>query len=91
LTLLQYLYDRSGIPGGRIGLDPKGIMRALRITVERFAEDSASLAAHGFAGRRCLRGADGAASSTCSAIWVTSKGEDYLEQSQTGPTTRPRV
>jgi hypothetical protein len=86
LTLLQYLHDHAGVAGGRIGLDPKAIKRELRISVTRLAEDSASLAAHGFAGVRHTRpGADDVPSTTCSAIWVTSKGQDYLRRSQSGP------
>jgi hypothetical protein len=88
LTLLQYLHQHAGISGGRIGLDPKAIRRDLRINMPRLAEDSASLAAHGFAGVRHTRpGADDVPSSTCSAIWVTSKGEDYLRRSQSSHAT----
>lgn len=86
LTLLQYLHEHSGGSGRRIGLDPMHIRRGLRISPTRFAEDSASLGAHGFVGVRCLRpDADDVPSATCSAIWVTSKGEDYLRRSHPGP------
>jgi hypothetical protein len=82
LTLLQYLHDRSGIAGARFGLDPKFVKRGLRISVTQFARDSASLAARGLAAVRYARSCAGAVPpSTCSAIWVTSKGEDYLKQS----------
>jgi hypothetical protein len=83
LTLLQYLHDRSGIPGARFGLDPKFVKRGLRISVTQFDRDSASLATHGLAAVRYARSSDGdVPSSTCSAIWVTSKGEDYLRASR---------
>src|SRR5688572_28735722 len=86
LTLLQHLHEHGGVAGGRIGLDPKVIKRDLRISMTRLEEDSASLAAHGFAGVRHTRpGADNASPSTCSAIWVTSKGQAYLRRSQSGP------
>ena len=86
LTLLQYLHEHSGVSGGRIGLDPKPITRELRISMTQLAEHSAALAAHGFAGVRHTRpGADEVPSSTCSAIWVTSKGQDYLRRSQSRP------
>jgi hypothetical protein len=86
LTLLTYLHEHSGLRGGRIGLDPKAIKRELRISAARLAMDSASLAAHGFAGVRHVRtGPDERPSSTCSAIWVTIKGEDYLTRSRRRP------
>jgi hypothetical protein len=81
LTLLKYLHDRSGIPGARFGLDPKFVKRGLRISVTQFARDSAALAVRGFAAVRYARSDAGdVPSSTCSAIWVTSKGEDYLKE-----------
>jgi hypothetical protein len=82
LKLLQYLHERSGSSGARISLNPRAIMRAFRINPTRFGEDSATLAAHGFAGVRYTRPASDIPSSTCSAIWITSKGEAYLKQSQ---------
>jgi hypothetical protein len=82
LTLLQYLHERSGVRGGRIGLDPKPIRRDLGLSESRLAEDSASLVAHGLAGVRHVRtGPEELPSSVCCAIWVTSKGEDYLKRS----------
>ena len=88
LTMLQYLHERSGESGDRIWLDPTHIRRGLRISPTRFAEDSASLAAHGFVGVRALRpDANDVPSATCSAIWVTGKGEDYLRRSR--PAFRP--
>ena len=73
-------------PGGRIGLDPQPVMRRLRIGTTQFAEDSAYLAAHGLVGVRDFRpDANGVPSATCSAIWITGKGEDYLKRSQPGP------
>jgi hypothetical protein len=81
--MLQYLHKRSGGSGLRIGLDPKHIRRGLRISPIRFSEDSASLVAHGFVGVRALRpDANDVPSATCSAIWVTGKGEGYLRRSQ---------
>ena len=81
LALLEYLHERSGMSGGRIGLDPKPITRVLRISMTRLAETSASLAALGLAGVRHNRAsAEGVASTVCAAIWVTSKGQDYLKR-----------
>ena len=83
LTLLQYLHDRAGVSGGRIALDPKAIKRGLRLSATQFAEDSASLAARGFAGVRHTRfGLDHVPVDTCSGIWVTTKGEAYLNDSR---------
>jgi hypothetical protein len=83
LALLTYLRERSGGSGARVGLDPGPVMRGLRIGATRFAEDSASLAAHGLVGVRDVRpGTDNVPSARCSAIWVTGKGEDYLRLSQ---------
>jgi hypothetical protein len=83
LTLLRYLRERSGGSGRRIGLDPKPVMSGLRISTTRFAEDSASLAAHGLVGVRDARPrSEGVPSAGCSAIWVTGKGEDYLRLSR---------
>ena len=81
LTLLRYLCEHSGAPGARIGLDPKPIRRELGLSASRLAEDSASLAAHGLAGVRHARtGPEELPSSVCCAIWVTSKGVDYLKR-----------
>jgi hypothetical protein len=86
LTLLQYLEGRSGSSGQRISLDPKLVSRSLRISLSELAENSASLAAHGFAGVRNFRpNANDVPSAQCSAIWITGKGKDYLRQSQPGP------
>ena len=83
LTLLRYLHEHAGVSGGRIGLNPRVVMRALRISMTRLNEDAASLTADGLAGVRfARRGADDRPSSTCSAIWVTGKGEAYLKQLQ---------
>src|SRR5947207_1565490 len=88
LTLLEYLHKHSGVSGGRIGLDPKPIKRELRISMTRFAEDSVALAAYGFAELRYARaGAGNERSSTCSAIWVTTKGVEYLSRSRSQPGT----
>ena len=84
LTLLQYLKEHSGVSGGRIGLDPRAVMRTLGISKTQLAEDAASLAGHGLAGVRYARaGADGApsSSSSCSAIWITTGGEAHLKPS----------
>ena len=86
LTLLEYLGKHSGRSGERIGLAPKPITRDLRISMEQFAEESASLAAHGFAGIRNFRpDANDIPSSKCSAIWLTKKGEDYLRSHRLAP------
>ena len=83
LALLRYLHEHSGGPaggsGGRIGLDPRPVMRRLRIGTAQFTEDSACLAAYGLVGVRDFRpNANDVPSATCSAIWITGKGEDYL-------------
>jgi hypothetical protein len=79
LMLLEYLHVHSGGSGQRIALDPKPIARSLKISMNQFGEDSASLAAHGFAGVRDFRAApNDVPSSRRSAIWLTKKGEDYL-------------
>ena len=79
LTLLKYLQEHSGGSGERPWLDPRSIARGLRISLKQFTEDSVSLAAQGFAGVRDFRpDAHDAPSLTCSAIWLTRKGEDYL-------------
>lgn len=84
--LLQYLHEHAGVSGGRIGLDPKSIKRGLRISETRLAEDAAALAAHGLAGVRHTRPRDeGAHTPISSAIWVTSKGEDYLRRFRVSP------
>ena len=83
--MLEYLHERSGDSGLRIGLDPKYIRRGLRISPAQFAQASASLVDHGFVGVRSLRpDANDVPSATCSAIWVTGKGEDYLRRSHPG-------
>lgn len=79
LALLEYLHVHSGGSGERIALDPKPITRCLKISMCRFAEDSASLAAQGLAGVRDFRAdANDVPSSRRSAIWLTKKGEEYL-------------
>jgi hypothetical protein len=86
LTMLEYLHQHSGGSGERIWLDPKPIRRDLRISMDQFVEDSASLVAHGFAGVRDFRpDANNVPSSTCSAIWLTRMGEEYLRRSRSGP------
>lgn len=84
LTLLQYLDDRAGVTGGRIGLDPQYIKRDLHIPLPCLIEDSAALTALGLAGMRYARARpdDIAPSTICSAIWVTSKGQAYLKRVQ---------
>jgi hypothetical protein len=85
LTLLQYLHEHTPVRGNRIALDPKAIKRDLRISTTHLADDSSTLATHGFAGVRHARVGDNDASPpVCSAIWVTNKGVDYLKQSQSG-------
>jgi hypothetical protein len=86
LALLEYLRTHSGGPGERIALDPRPITRSLRISMEQFAAESASLVARGFAGVRDFRtNANDVPSSKCSSIWLTGKGEDYLKRSRSGP------
>jgi hypothetical protein len=85
LKLLQHLHLQSGTSGGRIGLDPKAIMRALRIKMTGLADDAAALESLGLAGVRHVttgRDTDGpiVRSATCSAVWLTKLGEDYLKR-----------
>jgi hypothetical protein len=80
LALLEYLHKHSGSLGERIALDPRPITRSLRISMSQFAENSASLAALGFAGVRDFRpSVNEVPSSKCSAVWLTKKGDDYLK------------
>ncbi len=82
LSLLKYLQLRSGGSGGRTALDPKAVIRGLRISNTQFAESSAALAALGMAGMRNLRpDSKDVPSLKCSSIWLTGKGEEYLRQS----------
>jgi len=86
LMLLEYLHKHSGSSGERIGLAPKPITRDLRISREQFAEESASLAAHGLAGMRNFRpDANDVPSLKCSSIWLTKKGEVYLKDHRPEP------
>src|SRR4051812_6460442 len=86
LTLLQHLHDRAGVSGERVALDPKAIRRVLRISTTQLAADAAALAALGLAGVRHSRfGLDHVPVDTCSGIWVTSKGEAYLNGSRSIP------
>jgi hypothetical protein len=85
-NLLKYLQQRSGASGGRTALDPKAVIRGLRISNTQFAETSAALAAEGLAGVRNLRpDSKDVPSSKCSAIWLTGKGEEYLKRAQFEP------
>ena len=86
LMLLEYLQKHSGDSGKGIWLDPKAVARGLRISMGQFAENAASLAAHGFAGVRNFRpDAKDVPSSKCSAIWLTKNGENYLKRPPSGP------
>jgi hypothetical protein len=86
LVLLDYLHDHTRGSGERISLDPKLLARRLHISMTRLADDSACLAAHGFAGVRDFRpDGDDVPSAICSAIWVTGKGEDYLRRLESAP------
>ena len=89
-AMLEYLRERSGGSGRRIGLDPKPVMHGLRISPAQFAADSASLAAHGLVGVRDVRpDARDVPSRKCSAIWVTGRGEDYLRGTLGAPEPDP--
>jgi hypothetical protein len=86
LTLLEYLRKQSGGSDERIWLDPKFASRSLRVSMKQFAENSASLASHGFAGVRDFRpDANDVPSLECAAIWITKMGKDYLKRSPSGP------
>jgi hypothetical protein len=81
LNLMQYLRKHSGRSGERVALDPKPIMRSLRISSVQFTQDAGSLRAHGYAGMRDYRpNANDVPSLLCSSIWLTKKGEDYLKE-----------
>jgi hypothetical protein len=82
-ALLQYLHDHSGGWGERTALDPKYVIRALRMGRPGFEADVASLTALGLAGARRFRNESErdnamAASTAPSAVWITGKGEDFL-------------
>jgi hypothetical protein len=80
LALLEYLRAHSCASGERIPLDPKAIKRVLRIDATQFADDAAGLAGRGLAGIRGFRSNEnGDRLPGCSAIWLTIKGEDYLD------------
>jgi hypothetical protein len=82
-VLLQYLSQRSAGRGQRTALDPKSVLRGLRIGKERFEVDAAALSGLGFAGTRRCRPAGGSVRPTaCSAVWVTGEGENFLKRRQ---------
>ena len=82
LTLLEYLHEHSGGLCSRIWLDPKPISKSLGISANQLIDNSASLAAHGFAGVRDSRpNANDLPSVECSAIWITRKGKACLRGS----------
>jgi hypothetical protein len=82
LTLLNYLNKHSGGADERIWLDPKPIAKSVGISANQLADNSASLAAHDFAGVRDSRPyADELPSVECSAIWITRKGKACLRGS----------
>jgi hypothetical protein len=86
LALLTYLYKHSGDSGERIWLDPKPIMHDLRISTEQFIKAWGTLAAHGLAGvRSSTPETTESRSMSCSAIWLTRKGKDYLKALPPGP------
>ncbi len=85
-ALLQYLHDHSAGWGERTALDPKYVIRGLRIGKPGFEADVASLTALGFAGARRVqadleRTAPAVAMVAApSAVWITGKGEDFLRE-----------
>ena len=82
-ALLQYLHDHSGGWGERTALDPKHVIRALRMGRPGFEADVASLAALGFAGARRFRPEGEREGVTPpSAVWITGKGEEFLRLRQ---------
>ena len=93
LGLLQYLREHSGGAGARTSQEPKAVTRDLRISTCQFAADSAALAAHGLAGvRNFWSDSKNAPSATCSAIWLTGKGEEHLRLSQSAlPTEKEGI
>jgi hypothetical protein len=82
-ALLQYLHDHSGGWGERTSLDPKYVIRALRLGRPGFEADMASLSALGFAGARRFRvEGEREAMMPPSAVWITGKGEEFLRHRQ---------
>lgn len=82
-VLLQYMFDRSTGRGERTPLDPKSVLRALRISKDGFAGALAALTALGLAGTRRFRPRDDTNEATeCSAIWITGSGERFLKRRQ---------
>jgi hypothetical protein len=94
-ALLQYLRDHSAGRGQRTSLDPKHVIRALRVGRPGFDADMASLAALGFAGARRYQadldraatagssnGGAAAVMAPPSAVWITGKGEEFLRLRQ---------
>jgi hypothetical protein len=83
-ALLQYLHDHSAGWGERTSLDPKYVIRGLRLGRPGFEADVASLTALGFAGARRHQvdpdraGPAAAVAAAPSAVWITGKGEEFL-------------
>jgi hypothetical protein len=81
--LLQYLFDRSTGRGERTPLDPKSVLRALRLEKVGFAGTLSALTALGFAGARRFRPrVDVDEATECSAVWITGAGERFLKRRQ---------
>jgi hypothetical protein len=84
--LLRYLYEHSAGRGERIALDPKSVLRALRIGKERLEADTASLSAIGLVGTRRFRSdSDSPKPTEFSAVWITGAGENFLSQRRFTP------
>jgi|GraSoiStandDraft_4_1057263.scaffolds.fasta_scaffold1118545_1 hypothetical protein len=85
-ALLQYLHDHSAGWGERTSLDPKYVIRALRMGKPTFEAHVASLTAHGLAGARRFQadlerhGNGDVVSGSPSAVWITGKGEEFLRR-----------
>ena len=91
LCLLKYLREHTGGSGARISMEPKAVTRGLRISTSQFTIDSDGLVAHGLVGVRYFwSDAKNAPSSSCSAIWLTGKGEEHLRRSHSAmPMAKP--
>jgi hypothetical protein len=92
LRLLACLGERSEGGGQRTGLDPKLLARLLRINPCELAKGCTALAGHGLAGARAVQSeSDKPDAGRISSIWITGRGEDYLQRLADDPAVRVQI
>src|SRR3954471_14919350 len=94
LRLLASLHERSDGSGQRIGLDPRAVVKSLRLGAAQFASGSSALAGYDLAGVRRFRSDSRdhhVAVGPFAAIWLTGRGEDYLRRLEADPRVGRRV